>query len=155
MSCLMGYAYFMEGFTAWYSMNQYIHHIFTKYVTGTYGWAGIMTIVCNILIPQVFWSRRCRRSVPVMIVVALAVTLGMWMERFVIILLSLHQDFLPSSWGNYMPTLVDFGILLGSFGLFFTLVLLFTRALPVIATTELKMTLPGAQPERSGGGGHG
>ena len=85
-----------------------------------------------------------------MIVVALAVTLGMWMERFVIILLSLHQDFLPSSWGNYMPTLVDFGILLGSFGLFFTLFLLFARFVPVVAMSEVKGVLPEADPHHGG-----
>ena len=84
-----------------------------------------------------------------MILVALGVTVGMWFERFVIIVVSLHQDYLPSAWHNYRPTLVDYGILLGSFGIFFSLVLLFARVLPVIATTELKAILPGAQP------GHG
>jgi molybdopterin-containing oxidoreductase family membrane subunit len=150
MACLMGYSYFMEGWTAWYSMNEYIHHIFTKYVTGTYGWIGVLTLACNVVIPQLFWLKRFRRSVPVMIFVAIAVTVGMWCERFVIILVSLHQDFLPSSWGLYVPTLVDWGILLGSFGLFFTLVLLFARALPVISTSEMKIGLPGAQPAHGG-----
>jgi len=153
MSCLMGYSYFMEGFTAWYSMNAYIHHVFIKYVTGAYGWAGILTLTCNVLIPQLFWSRRFRRSVPVMIFVAIMVTIGMWFERFVIFVVSLHQDYLPSAWGNYMPTLVDLGILLGTFGLFFSLVLLFARVIPVIATTEMKMHLPGAQPRHHGGKG--
>ncbi|MCP4661622.1 MAG: hydrogenase, partial [bacterium] len=83
--------------------------------------------------------------------VAVAVTVGMWFERFVIFLVSLHQDYLPSSWGFYKPTLVDYGILLGSFGLFFTLVLLFARMLPVIATTEVKAELPGSQPAHHGG----
>jgi molybdopterin-containing oxidoreductase family membrane subunit len=85
-----------------------------------------------------------------MIFVAVAVTVGMWFERFVIIVSSLHQDFLPSSWHIYKPTWVDFGILFGSFGLFFTLVLLFARVLPVIATTEMKMVLPGSQPQHKG-----
>jgi hypothetical protein len=76
----------------------------------------------------------------------------MWLERFVIIVISLHHDFLPSSWFLYQPTLVDFGILGGSFGLFFTLVLLFARVLPVVATTEVKAALPGAQPAHAGGG---
>jgi molybdopterin-containing oxidoreductase family membrane subunit len=87
-----------------------------------------------------------------MILVSLGVTVGMWMERFVIIVISLHQDYLPSSWHLYKPTLVDFGILLGTFGIFFTLVLLFARVLPVIATSEMKMDLPGAQPTHAGGG---
>ncbi|MDD5657940.1 MAG: hydrogenase, partial [Elusimicrobia bacterium] len=82
-----------------------------------------------------------------MVAVALAVLLGMWMERFVIIVVSLYNDYLPSSWLLYKPTLVDFGILLGSFGFFFTFVLLFSRMLPVIDTTTLKKALPGAQPE--------
>jgi molybdopterin-containing oxidoreductase family membrane subunit len=146
MSCLMGYAYFMEGYTAWYSMNEYIHHIFKQYVAGDYGWAGVLTLTCNVLIPQLFWVKRFRRSIPVMIFVAVTVTVGMWFERFVIFIISLHQDYLPSAWGHYVPTAVDVGILLGSFGLFFTLVLIFARALPVIATTEVKMHLPGAQP---------
>ncbi len=151
MSCLMAYSYLMEGFTAWYSMNPYLHHVFRQYVGGTYGWAGLLTISCNVLIPQILWFRKARRSYFWMILVSVAVTVGMWFERFVIIVISLHQDYLPSSWHVYKPTLVDFGILFGSFGLFFTLVLLFARVLPVIATTEVKMVLPGAQPGRHGG----
>ncbi len=150
-SCLMGYAYLMEGWTAWYSMNQYVHHTFWAYIAGTYAWAGWLTITCNVLVPQLLWVRRCRRSYPAMIFVAVAVTVGMWFERFVIIVSSLHQDYLPSSWHIYKPTIVDFGILLGSFGLFFTLVLLFARVLPVIATSETKSALPNAQPRHAGG----
>jgi len=150
-SCLMGYAYLMEGFTAWYSMNEPIHHTFWQYVFGTYWWAGWLTIACNILLPQLLWSRRLRRKYSVMILVAIGVTVGMWFERFVIIVGSLHQDFLPSAWRIYRPTLVDGGILLGSFGLFFTLVLLFARVLPVIAATEMKAVIPGAQPADAGG----
>jgi Ni/Fe-hydrogenase subunit HybB-like protein len=150
-SCLMGYAYLLEGFTAWYSMNPYVHHTFLQYVAGTYWWAGWTTITCNILIPQILWFRKIRRSYTGMIFVAVAVTIGMWFERFVIIVSSLHQDFLPSSWHIYRPTIVDYGILLGTFGLFFSLVLLFARVLPVIATTEMKMILPGSQPHHQGG----
>lgn len=150
-SCLMGYAYMLEGFTAWYSMNPYIHHTFIQYLFGTYWWAGWLTLTCNVLIPQLFWFRSIRRSYTGMVFVAVAVTIGMWFERFVIIVSSLHQDYLPSSWHIYKPTLVDYGILLGSFGLFFTLVLLFARVLPVIAVTEMKMILPGSQPHKEGG----
>ncbi len=145
-SCLMGYAYIMEGFTAWYSMNKAIHHTFWQYIAGDYWIPGWITIACNILIPQLLWMRRCRRSYPVMIFVSVAVTAGMWFERFMIIITSLHQDYMPSAWFIYKPTLVDYGILLGTFGLFFSLVLLFARLLPVIATTEMKAVLPGAQP---------
>jgi molybdopterin-containing oxidoreductase family membrane subunit len=150
-SCLMGYAYLVEGFTAWYSMNRYIHHVFVQYVAGTYWWAGWTTIACNILIPQLLWVRRLRRSYAAMIFVAVAVTVGMWFERFVIIVGSLHQDYLPSAWRTFTPTWVDFGILFGSFGLFFTLVLLFARVLPVMATTEIKGALPGSQIRHGGG----
>jgi Ni/Fe-hydrogenase subunit HybB-like protein len=150
-SCLMGYAYLMEGFTAWYSMNPHIHHTFMQYITGTYAWAGWLTIICNILIPQLLWFGKFRRSYPVMIFVAISVTIGMWLERFVIIVSSLHQDYLVASWRVYAPTLVDYGILFGTFGLFFTMVLLFARVLPVIATSEMKIVLPGAQPLKEGG----
>ncbi len=149
-SCLMGYAYILEGFTAWYSMNPTIHHTFMQYIVGTYWWAGCLTITCNVLIPQLLWLRRFRRNYAGMIFVALAVTVGMWFERFVIIVSSLHEDFLTSSWHVFRPTPVDFGILLGSFGLFFTLVLLFARVLPVIATSEMKMILPGSQAHSKG-----
>jgi molybdopterin-containing oxidoreductase family membrane subunit len=145
-SCLMGYAYVMEGFTAWYSMNEYVHHVFIQYIGGTYWWAGWLTVTCNVLIPQLLWIPRFRRRYVPMLFVSLAVTVGMWFERFVIIVISLQQDYLPAAWHVFTPTLVDFGILLGSFGLFFTLVLLFARVLPVIATTEVKAVLPGAQP---------
>jgi len=151
MSCLMGYAYLMEGFTAWYSMNEYLHHIFKQYFNGTYWWTGWLTVSCNVFIPQLLWVGRFRRSYLAMLFVSLSVTMGMWLERFVIIVISLHQDYLPSSWHIYKPTLVDFGILFGSFGLFFTLVLLFARVLPVIATTEVKAILPGSQPAHHGG----
>jgi molybdopterin-containing oxidoreductase family membrane subunit len=154
MSCLMGYAYLMEGFTAWYSQSPYLMHTFKNIVSpgSTYGWSGWVTIGCNILAPQLLWFRRARTSYWGMIPVALAVTVGMWFERFVIIVVSLHNDYLPSAWRAYTPTLVDYGILLGSFGLFFTLVLLFARVLPVIATTEVKAILPDAQPGSHGGG---
>jgi molybdopterin-containing oxidoreductase family membrane subunit len=149
-SCLMGYAYVMEGFTAWYSMNEYIHHVFKQYIGGSYWWAGWLTVTCNVLIPQLLWIPWCRRRYNPMLFVSLAVTVGMWFERFVIIVISLQQDYLPAAWHVFRPTLVDFGILLGSFGLFFTLVLLFARVLPVIATTEVKAVLPGAQPTHHG-----
>ncbi len=157
MSCLMAYSYVMEGFTAWYSMNEYLHSSFMNLITGTYGWAGWLTIGCNVAVPQLLWWKKARTSYFWMILVSLAVTVGMWFERFCIIVISLHRDYLPSSWHNYKPTLIDIGILLGSFGLFFTLVLLFARVLPVIATTEVKSILPGAQPAAHGpeGRNHG
>jgi molybdopterin-containing oxidoreductase family membrane subunit len=138
MSCLMAYAYLVEGFTAWYSGDPHVGRMFRNAVSGPYGWAGRLTLACNVLAPQVLWWRRCRRSYRALVPVAAAVTLGMWMERFVIITVSLYQDYLPSASRPYAPTWVDLGILAGSFGLFATLVLLFARYLPVVAAWELK-----------------
>ncbi len=138
LSCLMAYAYLMEGFTAWYSSNTYVRYIFANYVWGDQWWAGCLTIFFNCILPQLLWFPRFRRSIPVMVLVSAGVTLGMWMERYTIIILSLHRDYLPSSWGVYLPTRVDFAILFGSVGLFLTMLLLFLRKMPIIATWEVK-----------------
>jgi molybdopterin-containing oxidoreductase family membrane subunit len=142
---MVGFAYIVELFTAWYSGEPYERFVFWNRITGPYWWAFAIMFGCNVLVPQVHWFRRMRTSIPVMFVVSILVNVGMWFERFVIIVTSLHRDFLPSSWGMYKPTLVDSGILLGSFGLFFTLVLIFVRLLPVISMTEVKAAMPGAQ----------
>jgi len=147
---LVGYAYAMEFFIAWYSGQEVERFVFINRAFGPYAWAYWIMVSCNVLFPQLFWSKKVRRSVPVMMVIVILVNVGMWFERFVITVTSLHRDFLPSSWGYYKPTLVDFGILLGSFGLFFTLVLLFTRALPVVSISEIKAVVDGAQPSHHG-----
>jgi molybdopterin-containing oxidoreductase family membrane subunit len=103
-------------------------------------------ITCNVVSPQLFWSKRLRTSIPVMFAVSIFINIGMWFERFVIIVTSLHRDYLPSSWGYFSPTIVDIGIYMGSFGLFFTLFLLFLRWLPMIAMAEVKAALPNAHP---------
>ncbi len=97
---------------------------------------------CNAFIPQIFWIKRARRSIVVMFIVSLFVNVGMWFERFNIIVTSLHRDFLPSNWETYRPTIWDFGWTIGAFGLFFTLFLLFCRVAPTIAMAEMKYTLP-------------
>ena len=142
---MVGFAYGMELFTAWYSGEPYERFIFWNRITGPYWWAFALMVGCNVLVPQVHWFRRLRTSIPVMFVVSILVNVGMWFERFVIIVTSLHRDFLPSNWGMFKPTFVDIGILLGSFGLFFTLVLIFVRVLPVISMTEVKALMPEAQ----------
>ncbi len=149
---MVGYAYGMEFFIAWYSGHPYEIYVFMNRATGPYAWAYWTMVSCNVIFPQLFWFKSLRRSIPVMFVVSIFVNIGMWFERFVIVATSLHRDFLPSAWGYFKPTIVDIGIYAGSFGLFFTLVLIFSRTLPVIATTEVKAVLPGAQP--SHGGGH-
>lgn len=144
-SLIMTLAYLSEIFVAWFSKNQHEEFAFLNRAFGPYAWAFWLMMACNVLAPQILWFKSMRRCIPVMAFVALAVILGMWLERFVIIVVSLHRDFMPAAWGMYAPTWVDLGILAGSFGIFFTLVLLFTRVLPLIATSEVKIDLPGSQ----------
>ena len=147
---MVGYGYFMEYFIAWYSGNHFEQFVFLNRAFGPYAWAYWTMISCNVLLPQLFWFRKIRRSIPVMLFIVIFVNVGMWFERFVIIVTSLHRDFLPSSWGMYTPTLIDLGILMGSFGLFFTMILLFTRTLPVVSMAEVKAVILGAQPSHNG-----
>lgn len=148
---MVGYAYAMEFFIAWYSGNQFESFVFINRAFGPYAWAYWIMVSCNVLFPQLFWFKKIRRSVPIMLIIAIFVNVGMWFERFVITVTSLHRDFLPSSWGYYVPTMYDIGILLGSFGLFFTLVILFTKTLPVVSISEVKAVADGAQPSHQGG----
>ncbi len=135
---MVGYAYGMEFFMAWYSGNPVEQFVFINRAFGPFAWAYWIMVSCNVLFPQLFWFRKIRRSVPIMLVIAILVNVGMWFERFVIVVTSLHRDFLPSSWGTLVPTMFDIGILVGSFGLFFTFVILFTRTLPVVSMSEVK-----------------
>lgn len=151
---MVGYAYAMEFFIAWYSGVEPELFVFINRALGPYAWAYWIMVSCNVIFPQLFWFRKLRRSIPVMMVVVILVNVGMWFERFVITVTSLHRDFLPSSWAYYTPTLYDAGILIGSFGLFFTLVILFTKALPVISISEVKAVAEGAQPTHREGSHH-
>lgn len=148
---MVGYAYAMEFFIAWYSGVQAEQFVFINRAFGPYAWAYWIMVSCNVIFPQLFWVKKFRRSIPVMMVVVILVNVGMWFERFVITVTSLHRDYLPSSWAYYIPTLYDFGILIGSFGLFFTLVILFTKTLPVVSISEVKAVAEGAQPSHHGG----
>jgi molybdopterin-containing oxidoreductase family membrane subunit len=148
---MVGYAYGMEFFIAWYSGVQAEQFVFINRAFGPYAWAYWIMVSCNVISPQLFWFKKIRRSIPIMLFLVILVNVGMWFERFVITVTSLHRDFLPSSWGYYTPTLYDFGILIGSFGLFFTLVILFTKALPVVSIAEIKAVAEGAQPTHNGG----
>ncbi|OGQ17098.1 MAG: hydrogenase [Deltaproteobacteria bacterium RIFCSPHIGHO2_02_FULL_40_11] len=143
---IVGYAYFVEFFTAWYSGSTYEIFAFMNRAFGAYGWAYWLMVFCNVIAVQVFWSRSMRRSIPVMITVSILITIGMWFERFVIIITSLTKDFLPSSWGMYYPTFNDIGIFIGTLGLFFTLYLLFVRVLPAVAISEIKGVMKNAHP---------
>ena len=145
-SLMVGYAYSIELFTAWYSGNPFERFAFWNRATGPYAWAYWTMVTCNVIVPQVFWSRRMRRNIPVMFVVSILVNVGMWFERFVIVVSSLANDFVPANWLYFKPTIFDIGMLVGSFGLFFTLFLLFLRFLPMIAMAEVKAVLPQADP---------
>jgi molybdopterin-containing oxidoreductase family membrane subunit len=103
-------------------------------------------VTCNVISPQIFWSRKARTSIPILFVASIVINIGMWFERFVIIVTSLHRDYLPSAWGYFTPTIWDVSCLIGSFGLFFTLFCLFVRFLPMVATSEVKTVLPQADP---------
>jgi len=152
---LVGLAYTTELFTAWYSGNMYERFTFMNRAFGpyaTYYWA---MFCCNVFAPQVFWFKAARRNVFLLFVMSIFVNIGMWLERFNIIVISLHRDFLPSSWSHYTPTLVEVGIFVGTFGLFFTCYLVFVRIAPVIAFHEVKHTLSEQKAASSGGGHHG
>jgi molybdopterin-containing oxidoreductase family membrane subunit len=143
---MVGYAYAMEFFIAWYSGNQFESFVFINRAFGPYAWAYWIMISCNVGFPQLFWFKKVRRSIPLTFVLVLLVNVGMWFERFVIIVTSLTRDFLPSSWGAFTATWTDYGILIGSFGLFFTLLLLFVKVMPSVSLAEIKAVVPGAQP---------
>jgi len=149
---LVGYAYAMEFFIAWYGGNEYERFLFAQNrMQGPMAWAYWIMISCNVIIPQVFWFKKMRTSIPVMFVVAICVNIGMWFERFVIIVTSLYRDFLPSSWGWFRPTLVDIFTYAGTLGLFFTAFLLFIRWIPMVAIAEVKGVLPEADPHHDEG----
>ena len=143
---MVGYAYGCEFFIAWYGGNEYERFAFLNRAFGPYAWAYWTMISCNVLAPQIFWSKKLRTNVAVTFVATIFINIGMWFERFVIVVTSLSRDFLPSSWDYYTPTIFDIGIFVGSFGLFFTLFLIFLRFLPIIAVSEVKNTLPQADP---------
>lgn len=143
---IVGYAYAMEFFVAWYSGNPYERYCFLNRMFGDYWWAYWSMITCNVLVPQAFWFKSARTNLVWMFIASILVNTGMWFERFVIIVTTLHRDYLPSAWGSFSPTLFDWTTYLGSLGLFFTLFLLFIRWIPMIAIAEVKMVLPEADP---------
>ena len=147
-SGMVALAYLTEFFTALYSANPYEQFAFLNRARGPFGWAYWIMVGCNILIPQLLWFRKLRTSLPVVFVISILINVGMWFERFVIIVTSLHRDYLPSSWSSYRPTPIEISILAGSFGLFFTCFLLFCRFLPVIAIAEVKGVLKEGRTDR-------
>lgn len=135
---MMAYGYVMEAFFAYYSGNKYERYVTINRALGPYAWSYWSLLACNIVVPQFFWFRAVRGNVPLLLLISLIVNVGMWLERFVIVVISLHRDYLPSSWRIYTPTVWDFTHLIGSIGLFFTLLFLFIRLLPMISIFELR-----------------
>jgi len=143
---IVGYAYIMELFVAWYGGNKYEQAAFVNRTTGYYNWAYICMFSCNVIAPQLFWFRYCRHNLWIVMAVCMCVNAGMWFERFVIIVTSIAQDFLPGAWDFYHPSNVEIWTFIGTFGLFMGLFLLFLRYLPVIAISEVKGVLPESDP---------
>ncbi len=135
---IVGLSYGTEFFMAWYSGVEFETFAFINRAFGPYWWAYWIMVSCNVISPQLFWFRSIRRNVLALWIISIFVNIGMWFERYVIVVTSLHRDFLPSSWDMYVMTIHDYLIMLGSFGLFFTLFLLFARFLPSIAMSEVK-----------------
>ncbi len=143
---IVGYAYSMEFFIAWYSGSPYEQFAFINRAFGPFAWAYWIMIFCNVVVPQIFWFRSMRRNATVLFVVSILVNIGMWFERFVIIVTTLVRDFVPANWSYFSPTVFDVLVFIGSFGLFLTLFLLFCRFLPIIALSEVKGVMPDANP---------
>jgi len=148
---IVAYGYAIEGFMAWYGGNAYEGFMMMNRLTGPYWPQYWALIACNVVIPQLLWFKKIRMNVAVLFILSIIINIGMWLERFVIIVLSLHRDFLPSSWGMFRPTFWDWSTYVGTIGLFLTLFFLFVRLLPVISIFEMRTIVPEAKVQE----GHG
>src|SRR5262249_28884281 len=144
---MVAYGYGIEAFMAWYGSNAYEKFVQVNRMFGPYALAYWALILCNVLVPQVLWVKRVRSQPMALWLVAMVVLIGMWLERYVIVITSLHRDFLPSSWGMYSPTAWDWATFLGTIGLFFTLLFVFIRFLPMISIAEIRTLLSEAEVE--------
>ncbi|HYA17200.1 MAG TPA: NrfD/PsrC family molybdoenzyme membrane anchor subunit [Bryobacteraceae bacterium] len=142
---IVGYGYMMEAFFGYFSADQYERFMILNRMTGPYAAFYWCLIFCNIITPQFLWFKKIRTSPGILWIISIVVNIGMWLERFVIVVTSLHRDFLPSSWGMYVPTIWDFAVFFGTIGFFLFMIFLFVRALPMITIFELRMLLPGAR----------
>ena len=148
---IVAYGYVMETFFAWYGMNKYDHYMMMNRMFGPYTEAYWMLILCNIAIPQLLWVKRIRRHTVSLFVISIVINIGMWLERYVIVVTSLHRDFLSSSWGMYYPTFWDIATLAGTIGLFLMLMFIFIRVMPMISMFELKELLPWSRHPQTAG----
>ena len=146
---IVAYGYLVEAFIGWYSGDRFERFVSLNRTAGPYAIFYWALIVCNIAVPQALWFKRVRTSVPVLFVIALIINVGMWLERFIIVVTSLHRDFLTSSWGMYSPTFWDWATFIGSIGLFLALLFLFLRFLPMISIAEMRAILPEAKIEEA------
>jgi molybdopterin-containing oxidoreductase family membrane subunit len=135
---IVAYGYLMEGFVAWYTGHPLETYIFANRFYGPYATLYWLLLVCNVLVPQILWFRFSRKSTIVLFVVAILVNVGMWLERFIIVVGSLHRDHLPSSWDMFYPTFWDWAMFAGTIGLFTSLLFLFIRLLPMISISEMR-----------------
>ena len=150
---IVAYGYMIEAFMAWYSANTYETYMMRNRMSGPYGPFYWALIFCNVLTPQFLWIKKIRTNVVLLFIISLIVNVGMWLERFVIVVTSLHRDFLPSSWGRYSPTIWDWGLYVGTIGLFLSLLFLFLRFLPMISIFEMRTLVPDNARRRSGSAG--
>jgi len=142
---MVAYGYGTEAFISWYSVDTFERFMIWNRMTGPYAPVYWTLILCNIVIPQALWFKRVRTTVPALFIIAVVVNIGMWLERFVIVVTSLHRDFLPSAWGRYAPTFWDWSTFIGTMGLFVSLLFLFLRFLPMISIAEMRAILPAAK----------
>lgn len=143
---MVAYGYIIEAFMSWYSGDPFEEYMMHNRAFGHYGWVFWALMALNVVIPQVLWIRRVRTNTVLLFLVALSINIGMWVERFVIVITSLERDFKPSAWGHFIPTVWDWATLFGSMGLFITLLFLFIRFLPMISISETRKLL--AEPEK-------
>jgi len=149
---IVAYGYMMETFMGWYSGSTYERYMMMNRFKGPFSTLYWALIACNVIVPQILWIRRVRHSEMSVWVISLVVGVGMWLERFVIIVVSLHRDFLPSSWAMYNPTFWDWSMFIGTIGLFLSLIFLFVRFLPMISIFEIRTILPQAAVKEPAGG---
>jgi molybdopterin-containing oxidoreductase family membrane subunit len=141
------YGYAMEAFFAWYSGSEFEEYMILNRITGPYWWAYSLLLLCNLATPQLLWFRRIRQAPLILFFISIVVNIGMWLERFVIVVTSLHRDYLPSSWDMYAPTFWDWALFVGTLGFFVFMVLLFIRFLPMISMFEMRTLVPATDTE--------
>ncbi len=145
---IVGIAYITEFFIAWYSGVEYERYAFINRMSGPYWWAYWSMMTCNVISPQLFWIKKIRSSITATFILSIVVNIGMWFERFVIIVTSLHRDYIPSSWAMFSPTAIDIGVYVFTFGLFFTLFFLFAKFFPVVNMAEVKSIVKSSSEKR-------